>query len=164
MFGSAITPLVLSSLQLVTVPQPVVAQAEPAAEDAESLTMAEASAAAVTRALETALGLLWPDEPTPVSLAAYVPGAREQLWANAVDHLLWPTHLRFLEARCNDAGAVALLFEEIRPLLPRRYGYAIRGSMPTAVDDAWAGGTGLTSVIDDAEFIFQMGPDTFACP
>lgn len=141
---------------------PVSAQAE--SDEGEPLTMAEASAAALTHAAEAAPGLLWPDAPVQASLVEALPVAREYLWSNAGEHLPWPTHLRFLEARCNDAGAVALLFEEIRPLLPRRYAYAGRGSEPTSSDDDWAGGTGLVSVLDDAEFVLLMGSDTFACP
>ena len=141
---------------------PASAQAE--ADEGQPLTMAEASAAALTRAMETAPGLLWRDAPAPASLVASVPVAREYLLGKAIDHLPWPTYLRFLEARCNDEDAVALLFEEIRPLLPRRYAYAVRGSQPTVADHGWAGGTGMVSVLDDAEFVFQMGTDTFVCP
>lgn len=109
--------------------------------------------------------LLWPDAPLPASLAEFVPAAREQLWAQAIDGLRLPLHLRFLEARCNSDGGVALVFEEIgRPFFATTYAYAVRGSMPTSPDDGWGGGYGMTSVLDDPEFIHLLGDDTTACP
>ena len=109
--------------------------------------------------------LLWPDAPVPASLAEYLPAAREQLWGQATDGLRLPLHLRFLEARCNSSGGVALVFEEIgRPFFATTYAYAVRSSMPTSVHDGWAGGTGQTSVLDDPEFILLMGDVTVACP
>jgi hypothetical protein len=109
--------------------------------------------------------VLWPDAPVPASLAEYLPAAREQLWAQATDGLRLPLHLRFLEARCSSDGGVALVFEEIgRPFFLTTYAYAVRGSMPTSPDDSWGGGYGMASVLDDSEFIHDMGPDHVACP
>ncbi len=109
--------------------------------------------------------MLWPDRPVPPSLAAFVPAARQQLWSEATDSLRLPLHLTFREARCSPNGSVALIFEEHRPpYTETRFAYALRGSMPTAVDDSWGGGAGIAgSVLDDSEFINQMGPDSTAC-
>ena len=107
---------------------------------------------------------LWPDAPVPASIAEYLPAAREQLWTQATDGLRLPLHLRFLEARCNSDGGVALVFEEIgRPIGSTTYAYAVRGSMPTSPDDGWGGGYGVRSVPDDPEFIHLMGDDTVVC-
>lgn len=142
----------------------VVAQTEPSAEREEPLTMAQAAAAALASALEAVPSVVWPDAPTPASLAPSVSVAREAMWNRAFDTFPWPLHLRFVEARCG-GGAVALVFEEIRPLLPlRTYAVAWRGSMPSSSDDAWGGGTGMPSVLGDPEFIHIMGTDTVACP
>ncbi|MDA8201610.1 MAG: hypothetical protein M0Z49_02400 [Chloroflexi bacterium] len=109
--------------------------------------------------------VLWPDRPIPPSLAAYVPAARQQLWSEATDSLRLPLHLTFREARCSPDGSVALIFEEHRPpYTETRFAYALRGSMPTAADDSWDGGAGIAgSVLDDSEFIHQMGSDSTVC-
>ena len=84
---------------------------------------------------------------------------------NASDGLRLPLHLRFLEARCDSDGGVALVFEEIgRPVGSTTYALRIRGSMPTSPDDGWGGGYGVRSVLDDPEFIYLMGDDTVVCP
>lgn len=143
----------------------VAAQPVSANDEDEPLTMAEASAAALLQALEATPSVTWPDAPVPASLAEFVPVARELTWDRAFDAFTWPLYLRLVDARCNGDGGIALIFEEIRPLLPwRTYAYAVRGSMPTASDADWGGGTGLTSVLDDPEFVRSMGSDTFACP
>ena len=106
--------------------------------------------------------VLWPDRPVPASLAAFVPAARQQLWSEATDGLRLPLHLSFVEARCSPNGSVALIFAEHRPpYTETRFAFALRGSMPTATDDAWGGAAGVAgSVLDDAEFVHQMGLDT----
>lgn len=120
---------------------------------------------ATTGLLPSLPSVIWPDAPVPESLVEFIPAAREQLWDQATDGLRLPLHLRFLEARCNGDGGVALVFEEIGPpFLGTAYAYAVRGSMPTSLDDAWGGGYGLSSVLDDAEFIHTMGTDTAPCP
>ena len=108
---------------------------------------------------------LWADRPVPASLAAFVPAARQQLWSEATDGLRLPLHLTFVEARCSPNGYVALIFEEHRPpYTETRFAYALRGSMPVGVDDSWGGGFGITgSVLDDTEFVYQMGLDTGSC-
>ena len=123
-----------------------------------------ADAAASAQALTSLPGLPWPDAAIPASLAEFVPAAREQLWDQATDGLRLPLHLRFLEARCNSDGGVALVFEEIGPPIgTTTYAYAVRGSMPSSPDDDWGGGTGQTSVLDNPEFIHSMGTDAVAC-
>ena len=137
-----------------------------AAEGDGAVSMAEASVASMLRAARMLPLLVWPDAPAPDSVAEFVPAAREQLRSQAIDGLRVPLHLRFLEARCSaDGGGVALVFEEIGPpYLLRTFAYAVRGSMPTSLDDSWAGGYGLTTVLDDPEFIHAMGSDTVTCP
>lgn len=107
--------------------------------------------------------VLLPDAPAPASLAPFVASARHQLWVEGT--LLVPPYLRFVEARCQVGGtAVALVFEEWRfPYLNRNYAYAIHGSMPTAGDDGWGGGFGVTSLATDDEFLFQMGSNSKPC-
>lgn len=160
----AIGHALLASVLVLAVCLPVAAQAEP--DDGEPLTMAQASAAALAQALDAAPSMVWQDAPVPASVAEYVPVVRERLRDDALDHFLWPLYLRFVEARCSDVGAVALIFEEIRPMIPlRTYAYAVSGSMPASVDDAWEpGGTGHASVLDDPGFIRSMGSATVACP
>ena len=108
---------------------------------------------------------LWPDAPAPASVAAYLPSARAQLWSEATEGLRLPLHLQFIEARCAADGAVALVFREHRP--PYRdstSAYAIRGSMPTALDDAWGSGTGIDGTLfADDEFLHLMGRDHRPC-
>ena len=165
MMRTLITPVLLGCALALGSSQAFAAQAEPAQGEDEPLTMAEASMTALTHAIETAPLLVWPDASAPASLARYVPVARQQLLRRAIDRLLWPLHLRFVEARCSSDGKVALVFEEVRPLLPwRTFAVAWRGSMPTSPDQGWGGGTGMASVLDDAEFVQVMGSDTFACP
>jgi hypothetical protein len=143
----------------------VAAQAQPEPKREEPLTMAQAAAAALLNALEALPSVIWPDEPAPASLAESVPLARERMWDRAFDSFPWPLHLRFIEARCGATGAVALVFEEIRPLLPMRtYAVAWRGSMPSSTDDDWAGSTGMASVRDDPELDRILGADTGPCP
>lgn len=169
MVRTALQRGMLGIVLTVAVVCPVTAQAdqpsaEPPSEAHQPQTMAEAAAAALLHALEVAPSVIWPDAPAPPSVAAYVPVAREQLRGNAIDRRLWPLHLRFVEARCGRDGAVALIYEEIRPLLPRTFAYAARGSMPTSTTDSWAGGTGMVTVLDDPEFTRLMGPQSGACP
>lgn len=159
----AIGHTLLASVLVLAVSLPVMAQAEP--DEREALTMAEASAAALAHALEAAPSVVWPDAPIPASLAEFVPAARQLVLERAVDAFPWPLYLRLVEARCNGGGAVALVFEEIRLLVPlRTYAYAVRGTMPASDDDGWSGGTGLLSALDDPEFVRLMGSDTFVCP
>jgi hypothetical protein len=110
--------------------------------------------------------VVWPDTAIPASVAPFIPTARAALLAEATDGLELPLHLTFLEARCAADGSVALIFEEHRPpYAESRYAYAVRGSMPTAVDDAWAGGFRVPGpVVADPEFIHLMGPDPGPCP
>jgi hypothetical protein len=152
--------LVLStSVQVVAETEP-----DPEPEPVEPLTMAQAAVAALAGALEAVPSVVWPDVSAPASLATSVPVARESMWNRAFATLPWPLHLRFVEARCG-GGAVALVFEEIRPLLPlRTYAVAWRGNMPSSSDDGWGGGTGMRSVLDDPEFVRIMGTHTVTCP
>jgi hypothetical protein len=111
--------------------------------------------------------LVWPDAPVPASLSAAIPAARHQLTDESADRLPpLPLHLTFLEARCSETGAVALVFEEHRPpYLGTSYAVAFRGSMPTEPGDAWGGGVGIVgSVLGDPEFTNQMGRDPSVCP
>lgn len=141
------------------------AQVEPEPERVEPLTMAEAAAAALADALEALPSVIWPDAPAPASLVESVPVARELMWERAFLAFPWPLHLRFVEARCGSTGAVALIFEEIRPLLPlRTYAVAWRGDPPDSGDDGWGGGIGLPSVLDDPEFTRVMGTEPGLCP
>jgi hypothetical protein len=129
-------------------------------------TLEAASAAALLRAFDALPAVIWPDEPAPRSVAAFVPGAREQLWSNAIAGLRLPLHLRFVEARCQAEGtSVALIFREYRPpYLSDTYAYAVRGSPPTSSDDSWVGGYGLRSIEADPELERLLGSDTVACP
>ena len=110
--------------------------------------------------------IVWPDIAIPTSVAPFVPAARAALWAEASDGLELPLHLTFVEARCADDGAVALIFEEHRPPYAETlYAYAFRGAMPTAADDSWAGGYRVPGpVAADPEFIHLMGSDPGPCP
>jgi hypothetical protein len=109
--------------------------------------------------------VIWRDAPVPASLAAYMPTARQTLWANGIDGLRLPLYLTFIEARCAADGAVALIFEEHRPpWTETRFAYTARGDMPTAPDDPWGGGLGIVgSVLADEEFIHLMGADPALC-
>jgi hypothetical protein len=165
MFAGVIRQASLCLVLVVAVSLPLSVRAESAPADDAPLTMAEASAAALSHALEVTPSVIWPDAPAPASVAPYVSAAREQVWGNAIERLLWPLHLRFVEARCSRDSAVALIYQEIRPLLPlRTYAYAARSSMPTSTEDAWGGGSGIWSVLDDPEFVRLRGPDSGACP
>lgn len=108
---------------------------------------------------------IWPDAPVPGLLAESVPSARWKLWTEATDGLRLPLHLTFVEARCGSDGSVGLIFEEHRPpYTDQRFAYAARGSMPSAGDDSWSGGYGITgSVLDDDEFIHALGPNPSIC-
>jgi len=160
-----VTGAVLLSVLLIVGSTVAVWAQDEAERDEAAVSMADVSVAALFRALGTAPELLWPDATVPASLAEFVPAAREFMRDRAIDTFRWPLHLRLLEARCNDEGAVALIFEEMRPLFPwRTYAVAWGGSMPTSIDDGWGGGTGLTSVLDDSEFVHVMGTDTVLCP
>jgi hypothetical protein len=110
--------------------------------------------------------VVWPDPAIPASVAPYIPAARAALWTEATDGLQVPLHLTFVEARCAEDGAVALIFEEHRPPYGEtRYAYAIRGSMPTTADNAWGGGFRVPAPVErDAEFIHLMGTDPGPCP
>jgi len=165
MVRGMIVRLLLGTVLVLAASAQVGAQTEPDPKRQEPVTMAQAAAAALAGALEAVPSVVWPDAPAPASLERSVPVAREWMWDRAFDAFPWPLHLRFIEVRCGSDGAVALVFEEIRPLLPlRTYAVAWRGSMPSSSDDGWGGGTGMPSVLDDAEFIHIMGPDTVACP
>lgn len=143
---------------------PVVAENDATGHD-DQLTMAEASVTALAHAMEAAPSLIWPDANTPASLARDVPAAREQMGGRGIDVLLGPLHRRFLGARCNADGVVALVFEEVWPLLPlRTYAVAWRGSMSASSADGWTSVTRMTTVLDDPRFISLMGTQTFACP
>lgn len=112
--------------------------------------------------------LLLRDAPPPLSLAAFIDGARAKLRSEAIEGPLfwWPLHLRFVEARCSamHPGRVALVFDEWRPpYLTPTYAVARRGSMPSTPDDSWMGGLGMRSVYDDDEFTYQMGTNTVPC-
>ena len=74
----AIGHMLLVSVLMLAVSLPVLAQADPA-DDGEPLTLAEASAAALAQALETAPSVVWQDAPVPMSLAEYLPVVREQV-------------------------------------------------------------------------------------
>jgi hypothetical protein len=57
-----------------------------------------------------------------------------------------------------------LVFEEIGPpFLTTTYAYAVRGSMPTSDVDAWSGGSGLSDVLADPEFVHLIGADSMPC-
>ena len=58
--------------------------------------------------------LVWPDAPVPASLSAAIPAARHQLTDESADRLPpLPLHLTFLEARCSETGAVALVYPSL---------------------------------------------------
>jgi hypothetical protein len=110
--------------------------------------------------------VIWPDTRVPASVASSLAGARHELRANATERSLLPLHLSFVEARCSNTGAVALVFEEHRfPYLGTRFAFAARGAMPTSASEGgWGGGVGISgSVLDDPEFINLMGTGSTSC-
>jgi hypothetical protein len=166
MLGTAITRGVLGGVLLAVLSSlPLVAEDATVERDDGPLTMAVASVAALARAVRTAPSLVWPDAPAPASVAPYLPAVREQLQGSAFEQLIWPLYPRFLEARCNEHGAVALVFEELRPLVPwRTYALAWRAAMPTSPQDEWAQVSGLTSPPADPDLVRLVVEDTLACP
>lgn len=115
---------------------------------------------AVVLALTLLPPVLLPEAPAPASIARFVDGARRRIWTEAT----LPLHVRFVTAQC--AGErVALIFELWQsPHLGTAYAIAMRGSMPTSVDDMWGLAMGRDSASIADEFLYQMGANTIPCP